>query len=105
VIYLALGKKFGEELLGMEPDLVDVCLHFVLGHLFFGVVIALVRLANKMEGFGFAQDDDVDVLALLLLFVMLTAKGDDVGDQGDIRSSTMSPTTLILCQIVLKYMF
>jgi hypothetical protein len=32
-----------------------------------------------VEGFGFVQDDDVDVLALLLLFVKLTVKGDDVG--------------------------
>ncbi len=66
----------------MEPGLVDVCLNYVLGHLFFGVVVALVHLPNKVEGFGFVQDDDVDVLALLLLFVELTAKGDDVGDQG-----------------------
>ncbi len=67
----------------MEPGLVDFCLHFVLGHLFFGVVVALVHLTNKVEGFGFFQDDDIDVLALLLLFVELTAKGDDVGGQGD----------------------
>ncbi len=36
-----------------------------------------------MECFGFFRDDDVDVLALLLLFVELMAKGDDVGGQGD----------------------
>ncbi len=35
---LALGEKFGRKLQGMGPGLVDVCLHFVLGHLFFGVV-------------------------------------------------------------------
>ncbi len=63
----------------MEPGLVDVGLHFVLGHLFFGVVFALVHFPNKVEGFGFVRDDDVDVLALLLLFVKLMAKGDDVG--------------------------
>jgi hypothetical protein len=32
-----------------------------------------------VEGFAFVRDDDVDVLALLLLFVKLAAKGDDVG--------------------------
>jgi hypothetical protein len=63
----------------MEPGLLDVGLHFLLGHLFFGVVVALVHLPNKVEGFGFVRDDDVDVLALLMLFVMLTAGGDDVG--------------------------
>jgi hypothetical protein len=51
----------------MEPGLVDVCLHFVSGHLFFGVVVALVHLINKVEGFGFIQDEDVDVLALLFV--------------------------------------
>jgi hypothetical protein len=66
----------------MKPGLVDVGLHFVLGHLFFSVVVALVHLPNKVEGFGFIQDDDVDVLALFLLFVKLTAEGDDVGVQG-----------------------
>jgi hypothetical protein len=63
----------------MKPGHVDVSLHFVLGHLFFSVVVALVHLPGKVEGFGFVQDDDVDVLALLLLFVKQTAKGDDVG--------------------------
>ncbi len=67
----------------MEPGLVDVGLHFVLGHLVFGVVVALVHLPNKVEGLGFVQDDDVDGLALLLLFVKLMTKGDDVGGQGD----------------------
>ncbi len=46
------------------PGLVDVGLHFVLGHLVFGVVVALVHLPNKVDGFGFVQDDDVDGLAL-----------------------------------------
>ncbi len=64
----------------MKPGLVDVRLHFVLDHLFFGVIVALVHLTNKVECFGFFCDDDVDVLALLLLFVELMAKGDDVGD-------------------------
>jgi hypothetical protein len=63
----------------MEPGLVDASLHFVLGHLVFGVVVTLVHLPNEVEGFGFVQDDDVDGLALVLLFVKLTAKGDDVG--------------------------
>jgi hypothetical protein len=80
---LALGKKFGEILQGMKPGLVDVRLHFVLGHLFFGVVVTLVHLTNDAECFGFFQDDDIDVLALLLLFVELTAKSDDVGGRGD----------------------
>ncbi len=48
----------------MEPGLVDVGLHFVLGHLVFGVVVVLVHLANEVEGFSFIQDDDVDSLAL-----------------------------------------
>ena len=72
-VCLALGKKFGEELHGVEPGLVDVGLYFVLGHLFFGVVVTLVHLTNDAECFGFFQDDDIDVLALLLLFVELTA--------------------------------
>jgi hypothetical protein len=67
----------------MEPGLVDIRLHFVLGHSFFGVLVALAHLTNKVEGFGFFQDDDIGVLALLLLFVDLTTKGDDVGGQGD----------------------
>jgi hypothetical protein len=67
----------------MDPGLVDVGLHFVLGHLILGVVVVLVHLPNKVEGFGFVQDDDVYVLALLLLSVKLTAKGDDVGGRGD----------------------
>jgi hypothetical protein len=32
-----------------------------------------------VEGFGFFGGDDVDVLAFLLLFVELMAKGGDVG--------------------------
>ncbi len=67
----------------MEPGLVEVYLHFVLVHLFFGVVVALAHLTNKVEGFNFIQYDDIDVLALLLLFVELTAKGDDVGFRWD----------------------
>ncbi len=82
-IGLALGKNFGEKLEGMKPGLVDIHLHFVLGHLFFGVVVALVHLINKLECFGFFQDDDVNVLTLLLLFVELRAKSDDVGGQRD----------------------
>jgi hypothetical protein len=58
---------------GMEPGLVDISLHFMFGHLFFGVVVALVHSTNKVEGFDFFQGDDIDVLALLLLFVELTA--------------------------------
>jgi hypothetical protein len=46
----------------MEPGLVDVGLHAVLGHLFFGVVVALVHFTNKVEDFCFIQDDDNDVL-------------------------------------------
>jgi hypothetical protein len=38
---LAMGKKFGEILQGMHPDLVGVRLHFVLGRLLFRVVVAL----------------------------------------------------------------
>ncbi len=80
---LVLGKKSGEKLQGMEPGLVEVRLHFALGHLFLGVVLALVHLTNEVEGFGLFRDDDVDVLAFLLLFVELTAEGDDVGGEGD----------------------
>jgi hypothetical protein len=80
---LAMGKKFGETLQGMHPGLVGIHLHFLLGHLLFHVVVALVHLSNKMECFGFFQDDDVDGLALLLLFVELTAESDDVGGRGD----------------------
>ncbi len=71
---LALGKTFGEILQGMKPGLVGIRLHFVLGHLFFGVVVALVHLSGKVKCFGFFQDDDIDVILLLLLFVELTAK-------------------------------
>jgi hypothetical protein len=46
----------------MEPGLVDVGLYFILDHLVFGVVVALVHLPNKVEGFGFVRDDDVDGL-------------------------------------------
>ncbi len=67
----------------MEPDLVDVSLHFVLGNLVFGVVVALVHLPNKVEGFDFVQDDGIDGFALFLLFVKLMAKGDGVGGRGD----------------------
>ncbi len=56
------------------PGLVDVGLHFVLGNLVFGVVLALVHLPNDVEGFGFIRDDDVDGLALFLMFFKLTAK-------------------------------
>jgi hypothetical protein len=72
---LALGEKFDEKLEDMEPGLIYVHLHFVLSHLLFGVVVALVHLSNKVEGFGlFQEDDDIDVLALLLLLVELIAK-------------------------------
>ncbi len=67
----------------MEPGLVDVHLHFVLGHLFFGVVVAFVKSTNNVEDFGFFLDDNIDVLALLLLLVELTAKGDAEGGRGD----------------------
>ncbi len=43
---LVLGEKFGEILQGMKPGLVGFRLHFVLGHLFFGVVVALVHCWN-----------------------------------------------------------
>jgi hypothetical protein len=49
---LLLGKMFGEKLQCMEPDLVDLHLHFVLGHLCFGVVVYLEKLTNEVEGFG-----------------------------------------------------
>ncbi len=47
----------------MSAGLVDVYLYFILGHLFFGVVVALADLTKEVEGFGFFQEDDVDVLA------------------------------------------
>ncbi len=80
---LALGKTLGEILQGMHPGFVGICLHFILGHLLFSVVVALVHLSSKVECFGSLKDDDVDGLALLLLFVELTAESDDVGGQGD----------------------
>jgi hypothetical protein len=79
---LALGKKFGEILQGMHPGLVGVRLYFVLGHSLFCVVVALLHFSNKVQCFGFFQDDDIDDLALLLLFVELTAESDDVGGKG-----------------------
>jgi hypothetical protein len=51
----------------MEPGLVDVGLPFLLGHLAFGVVIALVHLPNKVKGFGYVRDDNVDGLALFVV--------------------------------------
>jgi hypothetical protein len=48
----------------MEPGLVDVGYHFVLGNLVFGAVVACVHLSNEMKGFGFTWDDDVDDCAL-----------------------------------------
>ncbi len=71
---LALGKNVSEILQGMHPGLVGVHLDFILGHLLFLVVAALVHLSDKVEHFGFLQDDDIDGLALLLLLVELTAK-------------------------------
>jgi hypothetical protein len=70
---LLLGKIIGEKLQCMKPDLVDIRLHFVLGHLFFGVVVDLEKLTNKVEGFGLFQEIDFDILAFLVLFVELMA--------------------------------
>ncbi len=82
----------------MEPGLVDVGLYLVLGHLVFGVVVTLLHLPNKVEGFGFIQDDDIDGLALLLLFIKLTAKGDDVGGCRDpCLIETFSSTVALFC--------
>ncbi len=78
---LTLGKEFGEKLQCVCLHLVCVHLHFILGHLLLHIVVALVHLSNKVEHFGFLQDDDLDVLALLLVFVELTAKHDDVCKQ------------------------
>ena len=45
-------------------------------------VVTLVHLANKVEGFGFVGDDDIDCLAFFLLLRELSAEGDDVGHVG-----------------------
>jgi hypothetical protein len=63
----------------MHPGLVGIHLHLELGHLLFHVVVALEHLSNEVECFGFFRDDDIDGLALLLLFVELMAKSDDMG--------------------------
>ncbi len=47
-----------------------------------GEVVALVYLPNKVEGFGFVGNDDVDYLAFFLLLGEFPAKCDDAGYVG-----------------------
>ena len=41
-----------------------------------------VHLSDKVEGFGFVGNDDVDRFAFFLLFVELASECDDVGHVG-----------------------
>ncbi len=64
------------------PDFVCIQEDLVLGHLLLGLVVAFVHLPNKVEGFCFVGNDDVDRLAFFLLLGGLPAKCDDVGHVG-----------------------
>ncbi len=52
------------------------------GHLLLGEIVALIHLSDKVEGFGFIGNDDVDRLAFFLMFVGLVSERDDVGHVG-----------------------
>ncbi len=79
---LAKGEQINEVGKCFVPDLVFIQEDLVLGHLLLGEVVALVHLLNKVEGFGFVGNDDVDCLAFFLLLRELLAKCDDVGHVG-----------------------
>jgi hypothetical protein len=83
---VALGLAEGEQIREVGkyfvPDLVCIQEDLVLGHLLLGEVVAFVHLPNKVEGFGFVGNDDVDHLAFFLLLGELPAKCDDVGHVG-----------------------
>jgi hypothetical protein len=81
-IGLAEGEQIREVGKCFVPDFVCIQENLVLGHLLLGEVVALVHLPNKVEGFGFVGDDDVDRLAFFLLLGELLAKCDDVGHVG-----------------------
>ncbi len=70
-----MGKCFVPGLVRIREDL-------ILGHLLLGEVVALVHMPNKVEGFCFVGNDDVDCLAFFLLHGELPAKCDDVGHVG-----------------------
>ncbi len=57
-----MGKSFVPVLVCVQEDL-------VLGHLLLCEVVTLVHLANKVEGFGFVGDDDIDPLAFFSCLV------------------------------------
>ncbi len=64
---IAVGLAEGEQLREVGkcfvPDLVHIQEDLVLGHLLLGEVVALVHWSNKVEGFRFIGNDDVDCLA------------------------------------------
>jgi hypothetical protein len=77
---LAEGKQLREVGKCFVPDLVHIQEDLLLGHLLLGV--ALVHLPNKVEGFCFVGNYDVDCLAFFLSLGELLAKCDDVGHVG-----------------------
>ncbi len=83
---IAVGLVEGEQICEVGkyfvPDLVRIQEDLVLGHLLLGEVVTLVHLPNKVEGFGFVGNDDVDCLAFFLLLGELPAKCDDVDHVG-----------------------
>ncbi len=81
-IGLAEGEQIREVGKCFVPDFVRIREDLIFGHLLLGEVVALVHLPNKVEGFGFVGDDDVDCLAIFLLLGELLAKCDDVGHVG-----------------------
>ncbi len=64
------------------PYLVRILQDLVLGHLLFGEVVTLIHFPDKVEGFCFIGNDDVDCLAFFLLLVELASERDDVGHVG-----------------------
>jgi hypothetical protein len=80
VVALGLAKREKIHEVGkcFVPDLLCIREDLVLGHLLLGEVVALVHLPDKVEGFGFVGNDDVDCLAFFLLLGELPAKCDDV---------------------------
>ncbi len=65
-IRLSLGIELHEVLQSEGPFFFLVYEHFIFCHLFFGEIVALVHLPNKVEGFGLLGDDAIDGLAFFL---------------------------------------
>ncbi len=84
---VAVGLAEGEQICEVGkcfvPDHVCIQEDLVLGHLLvLAELIALVHFPDKVEGFGFVGNNDVDCLAFFLLIGEFPAKYDDVGHTG-----------------------